>query len=112
MQRIKDYLLDPLPIAIACGNWLAISYTIWGVTQRRSFHLVYESLFTQVLFVLNFPSLLVGTVVGSILAELLNLPDWSNFLHILSASLISGVQWFLTVKWLYSFSRQPKSNAD
>ena len=107
-QRLKAFLLDPFPIALACGNWLAIIYSIWGENHSNTFHFVYESLFTQILFLVNLPSLVVGTVIGTTLATLLSLPGRNDFLQILSASLISGIQWFLIGKGLQTGYKQLK----
>lgn len=65
-------MLDPVPIAVVCGNWLAIGLLRSGTGSFWTpIHLAYESLFTQILALLNFPSLLVAGFLGPLVSMLL-----------------------------------------
>ncbi len=110
---MKDFLLDPIPIAVVCGNWLAIGYAALGQGLfSRPFHLYYESLFTQILALLNFPSLLVAVFVGPIVSILFGVSQSRNDLLVfLVFGVIAGIQWFVLTKGVQALVRENRASS-
>lgn len=108
LQRLKDLLLDPIPIAVVCGNWLAIAYAALGQGLfGRPFHLYYESLFTQILALLNFPSLITAAFLGPLVSMLFGVSQSKNDLVVfLVFVVVAGIQWFVLTKLVKALFRE------
>lgn len=94
MKALRENLLTPISISVAVGHWIAVLYAYFGEHHTEPFHFIYESLFSQVLIVLNLLPLIIAGILGPAILGLLGFgrPAAELFLWAVFF-LIASLQW-------------------
>lgn len=94
-EKIKNFLLNPIGIAFAVVHWIIGVFALFGEEHTNPFHFYYESLLTQILFLVNFLPLILTTIISLPILAILNGNSFATFFNYTICFLIITFQWLL-----------------